>query len=337
MKRAIDGAVTAGLAVVIVLGGAVISRAHATPARDSMLVTTEWVAQHLKDADLVLLHVGEKKDYDAAHLPGAQFLPREAFGIRDAEANLTLQVPPVAGARRAARRAGRIGHLARRALLRHRLGDADGARVRDVRLPGPRRPDVHHGRRPAGVAGRAPAGDGGRACRRVRPPHRRVPGPRSSPTSPTCSPTCGTPGTIVVDSRTPEFFAGEKAGSMPRAGRIPGARNIPFSSLVDRRQQAEGRRLAARDLRGAGGRGGQERHHLLPHRAAGVARLLRREVPRLPGAVCTTARSRNGAGTRNCRWKPARSRATEPRRHEEEDDPRVRRDWVRRRLPTAGR
>lgn len=36
----------------------------------------------------------------------------------------------------------------------------------------------------------------------------------------------------IVDARLPEFFDGTNAGAMPRAGRITGARNIPFSSLA---------------------------------------------------------------------------------------------------------
>jgi thiosulfate/3-mercaptopyruvate sulfurtransferase len=39
-----------------------------------LLVDVEWLSGHLKDKDLVLLHVGNKKDYDAAHIPGARFI-----------------------------------------------------------------------------------------------------------------------------------------------------------------------------------------------------------------------------------------------------------------------
>ena len=39
-----------------------------------MIVTTDWVAKHLNDKSLVLLQVGDRKEYDAAHIPGAQFI-----------------------------------------------------------------------------------------------------------------------------------------------------------------------------------------------------------------------------------------------------------------------
>lgn len=50
---------------------------RAANPRDSLLVTTDWLAQHLKDANLVLLHVGEmgeRKTYDTGHIPGARFI-----------------------------------------------------------------------------------------------------------------------------------------------------------------------------------------------------------------------------------------------------------------------
>src|SRR5258706_6852716 len=42
--------------------------------RQTMIVSSEWLAQHLKDDDLVLLQVGDKDEYTAAHLPRAQFI-----------------------------------------------------------------------------------------------------------------------------------------------------------------------------------------------------------------------------------------------------------------------
>jgi thiosulfate/3-mercaptopyruvate sulfurtransferase len=41
---------------------------------DSMLVSTSWLADHLKDANLVMLAVGDKAEYEAAHIPGAQYV-----------------------------------------------------------------------------------------------------------------------------------------------------------------------------------------------------------------------------------------------------------------------
>ena len=42
--------------------------------RGSMIVSTNWLAQHLKDDSLILFQIGEKKEYAEGHIPGAQFL-----------------------------------------------------------------------------------------------------------------------------------------------------------------------------------------------------------------------------------------------------------------------
>lgn len=40
--------------------------------RESIVVDAAWLATHLKDPNLVLLHVGDKADYAAKHIPGAR-------------------------------------------------------------------------------------------------------------------------------------------------------------------------------------------------------------------------------------------------------------------------
>ena len=48
--------------------------------RDRLLVSTEWLAGHISDPGLVLLHVGDRAEYDAAHLPGARFVALRDVG-----------------------------------------------------------------------------------------------------------------------------------------------------------------------------------------------------------------------------------------------------------------
>src|SRR5881396_2972195 len=63
--------------------------------RQEMIVSTEWLAKHLNDDSLVLLQVGEKNEYAAAHIPGAQFISLEDVSTPRGE-GLALELPSVA-------------------------------------------------------------------------------------------------------------------------------------------------------------------------------------------------------------------------------------------------
>ena len=63
-------AVTALLASALILSSA----AQAAASRERLLVSTQWLAAHLGDPGLVLLHVGDPAEYAAAHIPGARFV-----------------------------------------------------------------------------------------------------------------------------------------------------------------------------------------------------------------------------------------------------------------------
>ncbi|HSQ23223.1 MAG TPA: rhodanese-like domain-containing protein, partial [Pyrinomonadaceae bacterium] len=61
---------------------------------ESMIVSTDWLAKHLNDDSLVLLQVGEKKEYDEAHLPGAQFIQVQDISTPRGQ-GLILELPSV--------------------------------------------------------------------------------------------------------------------------------------------------------------------------------------------------------------------------------------------------
>src|SRR6476619_2862332 len=66
-------------------------------ARSKLLVSTAWLAQHLKDPNLVLLQVGEKSEYTRQHLPGAQFVDFSDIPLpmqHDKPGELMLQMLP---------------------------------------------------------------------------------------------------------------------------------------------------------------------------------------------------------------------------------------------------
>jgi|ERR1035437_2748906 rhodanese-related sulfurtransferase len=67
--------------------------------RNTMIVTTSWLADHLNDPNLVILSVGQKADYEASHIPGALYLDTAQIAIRTAPAGqpgLNAELPPMA-------------------------------------------------------------------------------------------------------------------------------------------------------------------------------------------------------------------------------------------------
>ncbi len=57
-------------------------------------VSTQWVAEHLKDPSLVLLAVGEKSEYDGGHIPGARNFDYDRVSTPHGS-GLMLELPPV--------------------------------------------------------------------------------------------------------------------------------------------------------------------------------------------------------------------------------------------------
>ena len=64
---------------------------YGKPTRADLLVTSDWLATQLENPKLVLLHVGEKPEYDAGHIPGARFLD-----LRDISAPMTMDTTVLA-------------------------------------------------------------------------------------------------------------------------------------------------------------------------------------------------------------------------------------------------
>ncbi len=64
-------------------------------ARESLVVTPAWLAQHINDSNLVLLHVGDKDGYAAAHIPGARFAQMSDLSVSDhTDKGLMLEMAP---------------------------------------------------------------------------------------------------------------------------------------------------------------------------------------------------------------------------------------------------
>jgi thiosulfate/3-mercaptopyruvate sulfurtransferase len=222
----------------IVAGAAIqlpSAAAAAAGPRDTLLVSTSWLAEHLKDGNLVLLHVGDKGEYDTRHIPGARYVSlRDLSQPPVAEGSLTLEMLPAE-------------------TLRDRLqglGISDDSRVvvyygKDWISPSTR---VIFTLDYAGLD-RVALLDGGMDAwtSEGHPVTDVAPEPKVGSLKPlTVRSTIvdaqfvgshlGTPGFVVVDARDPEFYQGTKSGGGPqrphKTGHIAGAVSVPFSSIV---------------------------------------------------------------------------------------------------------
>ena len=199
--------------------------------RQEMIVSTEWLAKHLNDDSLVLLQVGEKKEYVAAHIPGAQFIALEDISTPRGE-GLALELPSVAQLK----------------TTFEKLGVSDKSRIviyfsKDWVTPTAR---VFLTLDYLGLGERTSILDGGLPAWRAE--NRPVttdedivkmgtlsakPNKQIVVDSAWVSANLNKPGVMILDARAPKFYTGEDVGRMPRGGHIPNARNIPFSTLVE--------------------------------------------------------------------------------------------------------
>ncbi len=225
-----------GVLLTLTIGIALVSSAFAAASansevRQSMIVTTDWLAKHLNDDSLVLLQVGERKDYDAEHIPGAQFIQLSDISTPRGQ-GLILELPSVDQLK----------------ATFEKLGVTNKSRVivyfgKDWITPTAR---VFMTLDYLGLGDRTSILDGGLPAWRAegKPVTAELREPKAGHFTPKPNPTLvvdamwvkanlNKPGVAILDARAAKFYTGAEAGQMPRAGHIPSAKNIPFSSLVD--------------------------------------------------------------------------------------------------------
>ena len=199
--------------------------------RQEMIVSTEWLAKHLNDDSLVLLQVGEKNEYAAAHIPGAEYMALEDISTPRGE-GLALELPSVAQLK----------------TTFEKLGVSDKSRIvvyfsKDWVTPTAR---VFFTLDYLGLGQSTSILDGGlpawRAENRPVTTEEEIVKMGSLTAQPKkqivvdsawVSANLNKPGVMILDARAPKFYTGEDVGRMPRGGHIPHARNIPFSTLVE--------------------------------------------------------------------------------------------------------
>ena len=89
------GLATVFLVATAMLAGAATS-AEAQQSDEGAVVSVDWLAEHLTDADLVLLHVGREETYGGEHIPGARHVALSDLSApedHEAGTGLSLQMP----------------------------------------------------------------------------------------------------------------------------------------------------------------------------------------------------------------------------------------------------
>lgn len=220
------------LALLVLL---VAQPALADGPRQRLVVSTDWLAAHLRDPSLVILQVGDKAAYDAGHIPGARLVNLADLAAPPSGADpLFLEMP--------------APEVLRAKLMALGVGDRSRIVVYPTR-------DIQSATRvvftldAAGLGGRTVLLEGGLGAWKGegRPTSTEPPVVTAGKLAPfTFKPLvvdaafvkdhATRPGYVVVDARTPEFYAGAKAGGSParphKAGHIAGARSVPFTTVT---------------------------------------------------------------------------------------------------------
>ena len=195
-----------------------------------MLVDTKWVAEHISDRDVVVLHVGTKAQYDSGHVAGSRHVSLEELALPQVQGGLTLQM---AGAEQLTAWAVRngIGDKTRVIVVPHDFNLQSATRVFFTLAY-------------LGAGDRASLMDGGYQAWKGE--QRAV-----STTAPAAAPAVTFTPRVrsdlialvsqveaatqdksrhIVDARLTRFYNGD-GGGYPRPGHIPTAVNIPISSV----------------------------------------------------------------------------------------------------------
>jgi thiosulfate/3-mercaptopyruvate sulfurtransferase len=203
--------------------------------REELVVSTAWLAQHLNDPNLVLLHVGEKEGYDAQHISGARYVAARELARPAVDGMLTLEMPPPEELREKLQALG-ISDNSRVVVYYGKDWVSPATRVIfTLDYAGLDHVGLLNGGMPAWVrdghpvtAESAPTRVGTLKPLSVRPLIVDADFVRDHLT---------TPGFAIVDARDPELYDGTKTGGSKerphKTGHIAGALSVPFSSLTN--------------------------------------------------------------------------------------------------------
>ncbi|SPE40225.1 Sulfurtransferase [Candidatus Sulfopaludibacter sp. SbA3] len=211
---------------------------HAAPGcgghgtRDTMLVSTAWLAAHLNDANLVVLAVGRPGEYDSGHIPGALELKYSDIVTRPGETPLTTELPPMD---RLADLFGKLGVSNESRVILYVSNDGLSLTTR-----------AYLTLDAMGMGARTALLDGGFVTwkNENRPVTKEVRAVKAAKLAPCpqndiialrdyVQANLRHAGIDIVDARDASYYTGAQVPNNRRAGHIPGATNIAYTTLVD--------------------------------------------------------------------------------------------------------
>ena len=199
--------------------------------REPLVVTVDWLGDHLSDASLVLLQIGEKKDYQSGHIPGAQFLDYASISTPHGQ-GLMLELPPVE----------------QLVSVFEKLGVTNRSHIilyfgTNWVTPTTR---VYWTLDYLGLGDRTSILNGGLVAWQAT--HHPVSTETKQPAKGSITPALrkeivadaawisshlNQPAVTVIDARTHEFYNGSQSDGSPRSGHIPGAFNLSYLEVID--------------------------------------------------------------------------------------------------------
>jgi thiosulfate/3-mercaptopyruvate sulfurtransferase len=213
---------------------------------EPLLVNVDWLAQQLKDPNVVVLHVGAGREFEGAHIPGAQAITEEDVAKPHdmSKGELMLELPPPEQLRATFQSRGvsddshiivyagknTVAQSATRIVL---TLDYLGLGERTSLLNGGIAAWERAGKPVA--RGKAEARQGRLAATPTKPVVVDADFVRTLAQQPKYK---------LVDARAPVYYKGIEA-TFGKAGHIPGAISIPFSSIVDDMQLIDRDHVAA--------------------------------------------------------------------------------------------
>jgi thiosulfate/3-mercaptopyruvate sulfurtransferase len=214
------------------------SAVHAAPGcgghgtRETMLVSTDWLAAHLKDPTVIVLSVGRPGEYDAGHIPGALELKYSDIVTKSGETPLTTELPPM---QRLSEVFGSLGVSNSSHVILYVANDALSLTTRTYLTL-----DA------MGMGARTSLLDGGFVTwkNENRPVTQEVRAVKPAKFTPCpqddiiagreyVQANLRHAGVDIVDARDVRFYTGAQIPNNQRAGHIPGSVNITYSTLVD--------------------------------------------------------------------------------------------------------